>query len=203
MSIAFFMYSYNEFAIAISSKPHSLAARQPELPLEDLIERLTTFVTANAGWAPLVVGLLAFVESLAIISLFVPATMTLVAIGALVAVSGIEFWSVWLAGAVGAVCGDMISYAVGRRYDRAALRIWPLSRYPHLVEHAQRGLGRHGAWWLFAGKFFGPTRTIGPLIAGVSGMPLPLFKAVTFSVAMVWVFVLLAPGALIVTLMAE
>ncbi|MGY6570527.1 MAG: DedA family protein [Salinarimonas sp.] len=178
-------------------------ASNPEPALEDLIERLTTFVSANASWAPLVVGVLAFLESLAIISLFVPATMTLVAIGALVAVSGIEFWTVWIAGAIGAICGDMVSYAIGRRYDHAALRIWPLSRYPQLVARAQSGLRRHGAWWLFAGKFFAPTRTIGPLLAGVSGMPLPLFKAVTFAVAMVWIFVLLAPGALIVTLMAD
>ena len=171
--------------------------------LAEILENIVAFVSANAGYAPLVVGLLAFVESLAIISLFVPATMTLLAIGALVAASGIEFWIVWLAGTIGAICGDMLSYAIGRRYDGATLRIWPLSRYPNLVERAQTGLRQHGAWWLFAGKFFALTRTIGPLLAGVSGMPLPLFKAVTFAVAMVWVFVLLAPGALIVTLIAD
>jgi len=169
--------------------------------LEDIIDRVTTFVSANAVWAPLIVGMLAFVESLAIISLFVPATMALLAIGALIAVSGVEFWVAWLAGAIGAFCGDMASYMVGRYYERAALRIWPLSRYPNLVERAQDGLRRHGAWWLFAGKFFGPTRTIGPLLAGVSGMPIRLFKSVVTASAMVWVFVLLAPGALIVRIL--
>ena len=49
--------------------------------MQDFLSSLTTFVSANASWAPLVVGVLAFLESLAIISLFVPATMTLVAPG--------------------------------------------------------------------------------------------------------------------------
>lgn len=171
--------------------------------LVEALEAIAAFVSENAFYAPIVVGLLAFVESLAIISLFVPATMALLAIGALIAVSGVEFWAAWLAGAIGAFCGDMVSYTVGRHYERAALRIWPLTRYPNLVERAQNGLRRHGAWWLFAGKFFGPTRTIGPLLAGVSGMPVSLFKSVVIASAMVWVFVLLAPGALVVSILLD
>ena len=171
--------------------------------MEEARDAIAAFVSDNALYAPLAVAILAFIESLAIVSLFVPATMALLAIGALIAVSGVEFWAAWLAGAFGAFCGDMVSYLIGRHYQHAALRIWPLSRYPNLVARAQNGLRRHGAWWLFAGKFFGPTRTIGPLLAGISGMPITLFKSVVIASAMVWIFVLLAPGALVVRILLD
>ena len=47
-------------------------------------------VHAHSAWTPLLVFLFAFGESLAIIGAFIPATVVLVAIGALVGASGIE-----------------------------------------------------------------------------------------------------------------
>ena len=48
----------------------------------------------NAAWAPPIVFALAFGESLAFISLLIPAWGALVAIGALIGSSGISFWPV-------------------------------------------------------------------------------------------------------------
>ena len=56
---------------------------------------------------------LAFAESLAFISLLVPAWGALVAIGALIGPSGISFWPVWIAAALGAALGDWLSYWIG------------------------------------------------------------------------------------------
>lgn len=169
--------------------------------METVTAGVVAFVQENAGWAPLVVGLLAFGESLAIVSLFVPATMILLALGALVAASGLDFWSVWLGAAVGAVLGDVISYALGYRFKHRALTIWPLTRYPGMVARGERFVLKYGAWGLFAGRFFGPIRAVAPLIAGVFAMPFVLFQAVTLASAMVWAFLMLAPGAGIVLLL--
>ena len=51
--------------------------------------------------------LLAFAESLAFISLLVPAWGALVAIGALIGVSGINFWPIWIAGGIGSRRGQL------------------------------------------------------------------------------------------------
>jgi membrane protein DedA with SNARE-associated domain len=171
--------------------------------MESLTETVTEFVAANSGWAPLVVGLLAFGESLAIVSLFVPATMILLALGALVAASGLDFWSVWLGAMLGAALGDFVSYALGYRYKQRALAIWPLPRYPGMVERGKRFVLRYGAWGLFAGRFFGPVRAVAPLIAGVFEMPFVVFQAVTLASAMVWAFAMLAPGAGLVMLIGD
>ena len=77
--------------------------------------------------------LLAFGESLAFISLLVPAWGALVGIGALIGASGISFYPVWIAGGLGAALGDWVSYWFGFRYKERVAQMWPLSRYPDLL----------------------------------------------------------------------
>lgn len=157
-------------------------------------QQILDFVKAHQGWAPVIVFLLAFGESLAVIGLFVPATFALVGIGALIGTTNIEFWSVWLSAAVGAALGDWVSYFVGFKLENTAKHVWPLSRYPDLYDRGERFFRRWGVWSIFLGRFFGPVRAIVPLVAGVFEMPRLLFQLANWSSAMVWAFVLLAPG---------
>ena len=152
-------------------------------------------VRMNAALAPYIVAVIAFAESVAIVSLFVPATVILVGVGALVAAVGLEFWPIWLGAAAGAVIGDWVSYALGYRFKHRALEVWPLSSHPGMVERGERFVLRWGPWGLFAGRFFGPVRAVAPLIAGVFAMPFVTFQAVNMASAMVWAFAMLAPGA--------
>lgn len=171
--------------------------------MEQLTQTIVAFVEANGRGAPFIIGALAFGESLAIVSLFIPATMILLALGALTAAAGLDFWSVWIGAAIGASLGDMVSYALGFRFKHRALTIWPLTRYPDMISRGKRFVLRYGAWGLFAGRFFGPVRAVAPLIAGVFAMPFVLFQAVTLASAMVWAFAMLAPGAGIVALLVR
>ncbi len=165
------------------------------MDLEQIKVTVLAFVEANQTYAPFIVGLLAFCESLAVLSLLVPATVLLIGIGALIGATGLEFWPVWLGAAVGAVLGDSVSYALGRYFKHGALTTWPLSKNPGMVERGRAFFGKWGAWGLFIGRFFGPLRAVVPLIAGVFVMPIFLFQMVNVASAMVWSFVMLAPGA--------
>ena len=60
------------------------------------------FVRVHEAWAAPIVFCLAFGESLAFLSLLIPAWGALVGIGALIGMTGIDFWSIWAAGALGA-----------------------------------------------------------------------------------------------------
>ena len=157
-------------------------------------QAIIDFVKANAAWAPLIVFLFAFAESLAVIGVFVPATIVLVAIGALVGASNIEFWSVWAGTAAGAVVGDLVSYWIGITFEDQARKVWPLSRYPQMYDRGDRFFRKWGVWSLFIGRFFGPVRGMVPLVAGVFEMRFVLFVMGNIASAMVWAFVLLAPG---------
>lgn len=165
------------------------------MPWVEVKDAVVEFVRMNQAWAPFVVGALAFCESLAVLSLFVPATVILLGVGALIAVAGLEFWQLWLGAALGATLGDWVSYALGRYLKHDAFRLWPFSRYPAMIDRGQRFFDRWGAWSLFVGRFFGPARAVVPLIAGVFAVPRVLFWAANTSSASVWAFVMLSPGA--------
>jgi membrane protein DedA with SNARE-associated domain len=158
-------------------------------------QTIIEFVKANQNYAPYIVFGLAFGESLAVISLLIPATVIMVAVGALIGASGIDFWPIWLGAVIGAILGDWLSYTIGFRYKEKALRVWPLSKQPDLVAKGKQFFDKWGAWGLFAGRFLGPMRAIVPLLAGVFAMPSFLFQMVNFASAFTWAFFLLAPGA--------
>ena len=58
---------------------------------------------------------------------------------------------------------------------------------------------RWGAWGIFAGRFFGPARAVVPLVAGIFRLPRLPFQLANVASALVWAFVLLAPGAGLLT----
>src|SRR3979409_2192610 len=100
--------------------------------LEAHAQQLVEFVRLHEAWAPPIVFALAFGESLAFISLLIPAWGALVAIGALIGPSGINFWPVGIAASIGAACGDWLSYWIGLKLEYRVQHIWPLSRHPDM-----------------------------------------------------------------------
>ncbi|MBB5045838.1 membrane protein DedA with SNARE-associated domain [Rhodopseudomonas rhenobacensis] len=166
--------------------------------MRDLIE----FVRLHQAWAAPIVMLLAFGESLAFISLLVPAWGALVAIGALIGPSELSFWPICLAGALGAALGDWLSYWFGNRYKQQVAQIWPLSLYPALLPRGEAFVRKWGVPSIFLGRFFGPLRASVPLAAGIFEMPYWPFQIANFVSAVVWSAVLLVFGDVISLIVA-
>src|SRR5688572_18961128 len=153
--------------------------------MEQYAHALADFVRVHQAWAAPIVFVLAFGESLAFISLLVPAW------GAL---SGIDFFPVWIAGGLGAALGDWVSYWFGFRYKERVAQMWPLSRYPELLPRGEAFVRSWGVPSIFIGRFFGPLRASVPLAAGIFEMPYWRFQIANFSSALVWSAVLLLFG---------
>lgn len=164
------------------------------MELHDTVQRITDFVREHAAWAPPIVFALAFGESLAFISLLIPAWAALVAFGALIKEGGINFWPVWIAAAIGAALGDWLSYWVGLKLEYAVAHMWPLSRHPDLIPRGEAFVRKWGALGIFIGRFFGPLRASVPLVAGIFAMPFWRFQVANFTSAFVWAAVLLTIG---------
>jgi len=161
------------------------------------VQQTVDFVRLNQTWAVPIVFALAFGESLAFISLLIPAWGALVAIGALIGSSGIKFWPVWVAAALGAAFGDWLSYWIGLKLEHAAANVWPLARHPDLIPRGEAFMKKWGAPGIFIGRFFGPLRAVVPLVAGIFEMPFWLFQIANFSSAFVWAAMLLTIGDVI------
>jgi membrane protein DedA with SNARE-associated domain len=165
--------------------------------LEASIHQVEAFVREHAGWAPAIVFALAFGESLAFISLLIPAWGALVAIGALIGPGGVSFWPVWIAAALGAALGDWLSYWIGLKLEYTVAHHWPLSRHPDLIPRGEAFVKKWGAFGIFIGRFFGPLRASVPLVAGIFEMPYWRFQLANFSSAFVWAAVLLTIGDIV------
>ncbi len=165
--------------------------------IETLVDHVTRFVEAHAVWAPLIAGLLAFCESLAIISFLVPATVILVAIGGLIVPAGLSFWLIWAGAATGAILGDWMSYEVGRWFKEPVMKSSAYDRHRDRAERAIAFMHRWGAVGVFIGRFSGPLRAFVPLAAGIIAIPHWLFQVANVSSAVVWAAALLSPGTLI------
>ena len=164
------------------------------MSLDAYAQYIIDFARQNEAFAPPIVFAFAFGESLAFVSLVLPAWAVLVAIGALVGVSVIRFWPVWIAISMGAALGDWLSYWIGLKLGKAAYHTWPLSYRPHLIPKGEAFVKKWGVLGVFVGRFFGPLRSIVPLVAGIFVMPYWPFQLANFASAFVWASVILQLG---------
>ena len=159
-----------------------------------LTDAAVELVRSHSAWAPPIVFALAFCESFAFVSLIVPATVLLLAIGGMVGASGIGFGFIWVAAAAGAIAGDWLAYELASWLKDRVTHTWPLSRHPLLVAKGFAFFRRWGIAAVFAGRFFGPLRAIVPIAAGVCGMSRTPFQIANVTSAAVWATAVLAPG---------
>ena len=164
--------------------------------IDQFVQATIEFVRTHESWAPPVVFLLAFGETLAFLSLLLPATVILLAIGGLIGASGIQFLPVWIAGVVGSILGYGISYFIGLYFKDDIEKIWPFSRYPDMIPRGKRFFEKYGAYGVFLGHFFGPLRAVVPEVAGMYAMPQIPFQVANILSAFVWATGMLAPGFL-------
>jgi len=162
--------------------------------LQAYADQVVDFVRTHHVWAAPIVFVLAFGESLAFISLFLPAWAALIGIGTLIMAGGLDFWSIWVAASIGAAMGDWLSYWIGQKLEFAVQNIWPLSRHPDLIPKGEAFLKRWGALAIVIGRFFGPLRASVPLVAGMFHMPFWRFQIANFASAFLWAGMLLTLG---------
>jgi membrane protein DedA with SNARE-associated domain len=164
------------------------------MSLEEFTHSVVEFVRTNQVWAVPIVFALAFGESLAFLSLILPATVILVALGGLMGASGIDFWRLWVAGGLGGTLGYAVSYWVGLHFKDSARHMWPFTRYTELIPRGEAFFEKYGAFAVFLGHFFGPVRAVIPVVAGMYGMRQRDFQIANVTSAFIWAGSVLAPG---------
>jgi membrane protein DedA with SNARE-associated domain/membrane-associated phospholipid phosphatase len=142
------------------------------------------------------VFLVAFVESLVVIGILIPGIVVLFGVGAMIGMGVIDIAPIWIWGSFGALFGDVLSYAVGRRYREHLVDIWPFSRYPSMLRRGTAFINKHGAKSVIAGRFIGPLRPVVPATAGMLGMTPGRFVGVDVPACILWSPAYLLPGML-------
>ena len=162
--------------------------------LGESLQSLLAWVVANPHWIGLLLFLVAFLESLALIGFVMPGAVILFASGGLVASGAYPLGDALLYATLGAILGDGLSYWLGRHYQQQLRCFWPLCRYPDVLSRGEQFFFRHGGKSVALGRFVGPIRAVVPAVAGMMGMSPLRFYTVNILSAIVWAPAYILPG---------
>ena len=116
----------------------------------------------------------------------VPSEATVIAAGVLAGSGDLSIGLVILAAAVGAVCGDNISYWIGRIFgERIAGRLFAGDRRKHL-DRAHRLLEERGGYLIIIGRFIPGGRTAATFAAGSLDWPWRRFIFFDVIAGVIW-----------------
>ncbi|MBS0242319.1 MAG: DedA family protein [Proteobacteria bacterium] len=164
------------------------------MTLESLWGTVTEVVKANIAYAEPVVFFLGFGEGIPGLSLLLPSSMLFLAIGGMHSAAGGHFWHLWLAGALGAVVGDCVTYSIGRYFRGNVAHLPYFVGRPTALASAHALLERWGWLAVLVGKFTGFARPFIPIVAGIVEMPFAIFFVASILSSLAWAGVFLAPG---------
>ena len=144
------------------------------------------FFQAHATWVLPISFALAFLKSVAFVSLVVPSTLVVAAISALASLSGVSLWPVWVAISIGAALGDWLSFSIGWRLQHRVHHYWPFTRYPDLMPRGERFFHRWGVMSVVLCRFFSPLRATIPILCGIFEMDPLVFQIANWLSAFLW-----------------
>ncbi len=162
-----------------------------------MIEYLLSVIENYSQIAWLIILLVAFAESMAIVGLFVPGWLLLVGAGTLIGADTLSFYPIMFAAYIGAVVGEYMSFYLGVKYQNNILNNTWFKKHNQLIEQSRNFFHNYGAIGVFIGRFFGPTRAFLPLMAGISGMKNATFIWINITSGLIWAPLYLIPGILI------
>jgi undecaprenyl-diphosphatase len=125
--------------------------------------------------ALLLVFALPALEASAFVGFIFPGEIAVILGGVIASQGEVPLVAVLVFASLGAIVGDSIGYAVGRRYGRGLL-----ARMPRLIrpEHVERGVDiirRLGGPAVFVGRFVAALRVLVPGLCGIARMPYRTF----------------------------
>jgi membrane protein DedA with SNARE-associated domain len=139
------------------------------------------------GLIYVIVALVIGIES---IGIPLPGEIVLVSAALFASAGHANIWWVAIAGALGAIVGDSIGYAIGRRGGRTFLermgRRFPKHLGPPQLAKVERTFHRWGVWAIFFGRFIALLRVLAGPVSGALRIPYPRFLIANVAGGIVW-----------------
>jgi membrane protein DedA with SNARE-associated domain len=158
---------------------------------------VTVTAQTHPYWVFPIAFIIAFSESFVGVSFIVPGTILLITLGGVIGVSHIGLFPAVAGAVIGSILGDWISWWIGFHYHHKIVHFALFRRFEKEIEKALALFHKWGTWAIFIGRFMGPFRATVPLVAGMSELEFWPFMIANAASAVIWAYVLLAPGAAI------
>jgi membrane protein DedA with SNARE-associated domain len=130
------------------------------------IDTVILWLQQNPEWVAWGLFLTAFIESFAIIGIFIPGVVLLAVISGMSASADFNLLTVLVITFVASFLADVLSFIIGRRFSKKIDSTWPFTRNPIWLARGRKFFKNFGVFGVLIGKFIGPIRPVMPLTAG-------------------------------------
>ena len=164
--------------------------------MDQFIQPIVHFVSAHSHWAYATLFLAAFLEAVPFVGSFVPGSTIILSLSALIPAGDLNLAGVLAAAVGGAMIGDGLAYGIGHRYPDRIRTLWPLNKYPNVVERSEAFFRKYGDAAVFMARFLPPVRAFVPITAGALGMTPRRFFSINIAAILCWAPAHVVPGVL-------
>lgn len=161
--------------------------------MENWIVHLTTQSTV---WALIIIFLISFFESLALVGLILPGAILMASVGTMIGSKQISLYPAWISGTIGCLLGDWLSYYIGWQFKKSLNQSKILKKYAFVLEKIKHNLFKYSIFTILFGKFIGHTRPLIPLIAGMMNLSVKKFFLISMLSCFLWPPLYFIPGIL-------
>ena len=158
------------------------------------IDGVILWLQQNPEWVAWGLFFAAFVESFAIIGIFVPGVVLLAIISGMAASADMNVASVLILVYSASCIADISSYFIGMRLHKRIDSIWPFRTNPGWLIKGREFFKTYGVLGVFIGRFIGPIRPVMPITAGSMGMKFKHFLGIDLFSGLIWAPLYSLPG---------
>ncbi|CAL4319019.1 Inner membrane protein YabI [Buchnera aphidicola (Pterocallis alni)] len=162
---------------------------------------LTYLITESTKHPLIIIALITFFESLALIGFLLPSIIIMTALGALIGNGKIPLYQAWITASIGCLISDYVSYYIGWKFKKKIYHINILKRNIKLFNKTKNTLIKYSIITILIGKFIGPTRPLIPMISGMLNIPIKYFITPSVIGCIIWPILYFSPGILTSTLL--
>lgn len=155
---------------------------------------ISSFITQSVTYSLILVGVISFLESLALVGLLLPGIILMTTLGTFIGDGRLLFYPAWIAGTIGCLFGDWISYYIGLYFKNRISNFYFLKNNQVLVNRIKSVLHKHSMIAIILGRFIGPTRPLMPMICGMLKLSLNKFFLPSIIGCILWPPIYFFPG---------
>lgn len=155
---------------------------------------LSYLTTQSLEHLLIIITIVSFLESLALVGLLLPGIVLMTALGTLIGQGKIGFYPSCLAGIIGCLLGDWISYYIGWTFKKWIHNLYLFKKHSVILEKTKQALYNYSSLTILIGRFIGPTRPVIPLLSGMLKLPLKKFIIPNLLGCLLWPPLYFLPG---------
>ncbi len=165
--------------------------------IEQIMKITASYIHQHHNIGVLIAAFVSCLESLAIVGSIIPGSITMTIIGSLIGSGVLSAKITIVAIFIGGMIGDYISFWCGDYYKENIKNFNIIKRYHKFFLWGEEFVKKQGVKGIVIGRFFGPMRSMIPMVAGILAMPRSKFILAAIPSVMLWEICYLTPGIIL------